>query len=119
MIGILNNDKSITGIYLHFDGFTHNAGKILREHYTTVEKVEALMTLGDLSILGPEIGEKQDFEGERNRDWCLAYGRDRGEPDTDAQTFNNLADYCYREYNYVFDGKTWLCYDHKGVAIKW
>jgi hypothetical protein len=39
--------------------------KILNENYTTEDKVRELIGLGDLSILGPEIGEQQDFNSSR------------------------------------------------------
>jgi len=77
-IGILNSDGTVDYIYCHFDGYLEYNGKILNEHYSEEGSVWGLMALGDLSILGPELGEKQDFEGSRNKNWCLAYGRDRG-----------------------------------------
>ena len=79
-IGVKNTDGTVDYIYCHFDGYPEHNGEILTKHYADMDKVNALMKLGDLNILGIEIGEKQDFDdyANRNRNWCLAYGRDRG-----------------------------------------
>ena len=77
-IGIRNADGTIKYIYCHFDGYPEHNGKILTENYTNINRVNELLKLGDLSVLGKFIGEKQDFDN-RVRDYCLAYGRDRGE----------------------------------------
>jgi len=103
-IGILNSDGTVDYIYCHFDGYVEHNGKILNEHYTTEDKVRELIGLGDLSILGPELGEKQDFNGPRNKQWCLAYDRDRGETGVEARRCSYV-DYTkehFEEYVYLF-----------------
>jgi len=77
LIGKLNEDGTITNIYCHFDGYPEHNGVILQEHYSTPFKVEQLLALGNLSVLGELIGEKQSFD-DRISGSCLAYGRDRG-----------------------------------------
>jgi hypothetical protein len=108
-IGILNTDGTVNYIYCHFDGYLEHNGDILNKHYTTESKVRALMALGDLSILGQDLGEKQDFNN-RIKGTCLAYGRDRGEDKTEARTCS-YADYtkeCFEEYIYLFTpGQGW------------
>jgi len=102
-IGILNSDGTVDYIYCHFDGYPEHNGKILNEHYTTEEKVRELIGLGDLSMLGENIGEKQSFEV-RVKGCCLAYGRDRGESGTIARKVS-YADYTkeyFEEYVYLF-----------------
>jgi hypothetical protein len=112
MIACETADDRILAIYCHHDGYLHHNGKILLNHYDTQEKVDQLMALGDLSLLSKEIGEKQDFDQPTSRDWCLAYGRDRGEVGTEAQTYLSLTeavgefDGC--DYFYYFDGEGWL-----------
>ncbi len=109
-IGILNSDGTVDYIYCHFDGYLSNNGSILNEFYNTEEKVRELIALGDISSLGEEIGKKQDFNGPRNKNWCLAYGRDRGESDTEARKCSYV-DYTkehFEEYVYLFTpGKGW------------
>jgi hypothetical protein len=108
-IGILNSDGTVDYIYCHFDGYVEHNGKILNEHYTTENKIHRLMELGDLSVLGPEIGEQQDFE-RPVKGTCLAYGRDRGEDGVEARKCSYV-DYTkeyFEEYVYLFTpGKGW------------
>ena len=100
-IGILNEDGTVDYIYCHFDGYLEYNGSILNKHYTTEEQVRKLIALGDMSSLGEKLGEKQDFNGPRvNKDWCLVYGRDRGESNTEARKCSYV-DYT-REYFEAF-----------------
>ena len=105
-IGIINADGSVTSIYSHSDGYPSGVGKTLREHYNTEEKVRELLSLGDLSILGAEIGEKHDFNAhDFDSKWCLAYGRDRGEKGTRARKYKTVKEACEaldNEYVYLF-----------------
>jgi hypothetical protein len=116
-VGIKNADGSITSIYTHWDSYPSHNGKILKEHYTTEDKVRQLMQLGNLSVLGAEIGEKQNFDA-HVQGWCLAYGRDRGEEQQEAITHRTIKEWkgsrsgwgC--EYGYLFDIATgkWRTY---------
>jgi len=114
-IGIRNSDDSVDYIYCHFDGYPSHNGAILTEYYNTLDKVKELLALGDLSILAPEIGEKQDFNDRstHNNNWCLAYGRDRNEPNTRTKNekFTQLIKDQGVDYVYVFDGDYWECFD--------
>lgn len=124
-IGIAREDGKIESIYCHWDGYPTGNGKILLEHYQDEEKVNELIGLGDLSILGPEIGEQHSFdermtsqssEEYRNKvaPWCCAYGRDRGENDTGPEISNNkqeFIDLTYQsdgEYSYLFENGEWF-----------
>lgn len=106
-------DDSIQSIYVHFDGYPEGVGATLQESYTTPEKIDALMALGDLSVLGAEIGSKKDFDISVLDGECLAYGRDRGEDGTEAKTHETYIDYInYRvdqgcEYAYLWNGAAW------------
>ena len=108
-IGILNEDGTVTYIYCHWDGYIEHNGKILSEHYTTEGKVRMMIGLGALSVLGENIGEKQDFD-DRIKGCCLAYGRDRGDSNTHAHIIP-YADYTkdnFQEYVYLFTpGEGW------------
>jgi hypothetical protein len=108
-----NEDGSFDSIYCHWDGYPSNNGKILLDHYTDQAKIDQLLQLGDLSSLGPEIGEKHDFD-KPPEGQCNFYGRDRGEKKVKKQHFRNaqalagmLKD-SWTEWVYVFrvkDGK--------------
>ena len=122
-IGVRNTDGTVDYTYCHFDGYPEHNGKILTENYTSMDKVKALMELGDLSILGGEIGEKQDFNNRstQNSNWCLAYGRDRGEKNVSVKTgdYNKLIKDQSVDYVYIFDGEYWECFstDNSSVLI--
>jgi len=116
-INIQNEDGTVDSIYCHWDGYLEFNGKILQEHYTSEAKVRELISNGDLSILGSEIGEAHDFDyrykndGEiepGTDDWCMYFGRDRGERNVDYQTLANadMVKGC-QQYNYLFRNGSW------------
>ena len=78
-IGKVEADGKVQTIYCHFDGYPSHVGRILLEHYQSPEKVEQLIKLGALSTLGPEIGDKVDWNASVFDKQCRAYHRDRGE----------------------------------------
>jgi hypothetical protein len=80
MIGVENVDGTITAIYCHWDGDIKTNGRLLAAHWTEPVKIAALMDLGNLSSLGPEIGEKHEPHPYRN-DVCTTYARDWGRGD--------------------------------------
>lgn len=111
-------DGTVDQIYCHWDGYLSNNGKILAENYKDPFKLQRLMDLGDVSSLGPDIGDKHDFEipfkygtpeyvaeSDRRREITTFYGRDRGETGVSARRFKDFADYRSNaqseEYNYI------------------
>ena len=85
-------NHSVVSVYCHWDGYPEGVGATLKKHYQDPAKIQSLMDLGSLSVLGSEIGERQDFDNRetRNEEWCLAYGRDRGEKDTSAKEWESI-----------------------------
>lgn len=106
--------NGITSIYTHWDGYPSHHGILLLDHYDTREKVEALIALGDLSILNKDLGQQHDFDARYDDpvsgSWCRAYGRDRGETDVAAvgHGYDDWPD-SGQEYEYLFtrDGWKW------------
>ena len=125
MIGIENEDGTVTSIWTHWDGYPEHHGPILLEHYNTAEKVRELLALGDLSVLGKEIGEKHSFNerhGDLRQDkwnnWCLSYLRDRGENCPSSN--HTMADWPEerQDYDYLFNRRgIWMVREY-GYA-KW
>lgn len=112
-IALEHADGTVSQIYCHWDGYLENNGSILLKHYQDPAKVAQLMTLGDLSSLNTELGERQDFD-RPNKGQCLAYGRDRGEAGCEARKFSTFGEYIRKyqpeEYNYIMrrDGKWYV-----------
>src|SRR5690554_3636984 len=73
-------------IYCHWDGYPEHNGVLLLEHYNTQEKAEKLIELGNLSSLGEFLEPKSKTHTFNNpeENVCVAYGRDRGENNTEA-----------------------------------
>jgi hypothetical protein len=117
----IKTEDGIKAIYCHWDGYVDHNGKILKEFYNTTDKVKELIALGDLSSLGTEIGDVHPFDKKHEEpeldltnNWCMAYGRDRGETGTEAQTFESISNWVeaeaerWCEYFYLFDGQDWI-----------
>ena len=129
-IGIIRKDGKVEVVYCHFDGYPEGVGATLLQHYQDTEKIAELVDLGSLSILGPEIGEKHDFDthcqNEETRDSvCLFYHRDRGEKwdHTKPETYRSLEYYSGVivqrfdiEYCYIWDGEKWLWWENRENA---
>ena len=113
-IGFVNSNGAVQGIYCHWDGYPDYNGRILRDSYTTPDKIRRLMKLGDLSSLGAKIGRKHKFD-QHIADTCTAYGRDRGETGTEAQLFTDEAEFLKddrgQDYLYLFKAGKWYCWD--------
>lgn len=118
-----------TGVYCHSDGYPEGVGAMLLAHYTDPRKVEAIVALGDLSVLGEEIGEKHDFdwyhslysttsaenliavmEADPRSKMTRAYTRDRGEkcPPAKGLTAERVESSIGHDgHVYVFENGAW------------
>ena len=112
-IGIKHGDV-IKGIYAHWDGYLECNGLILAKHYSDSVKVNKLISMGDVSSLGADIGEQHDFnDTPPDKDWCTFYGRDRGEEDIEFRTFQSTEEFIKyfddmgAEYYYLYDNGKW------------
>jgi len=105
-------------IYLHNDGYVKHVSPILHTHYTTIESVEALIALGELSQLAEstECPEGHSFDNVV-KGHCVAYGRDRGEYE---QKFisDDITDHTAETYIYIFiaESNTWVINTPIGVS---
>ena len=122
-IGIINEDGSVTGIYVHWDGYPEHVGKLLLKYYNTTGIVYELMDLGDLSSLNKNLyceDNNHSFENPAPG-VCVAYGRDRGETGVESRVFNNIskfekfADRTGADYQYLFNNGKWQYRNHNGT----
>lgn len=110
-IGIIT-DRYIYGIYCHWDGYPENNGRMLVEHYKTIDQIWELIKLGDLSSLGEEIGEQHDEKDVGK--FCTYYDRDYKRGPHPYSSFNTRAEFkdnferagC--EYFYLFKDGQWI-----------
>lgn len=131
IIGVMHGDVC-KAVYCHWDGYLDHNGAILQEHYDSV-KANHLVSLGDISSLRPEIGEKHDFDYYFNKDkytaeqlklyedqWTMFYGRDRGETGVDYKvctTWEQFLDFfhgCGAEYAYIMKEGVWYVKQYDG-----
>lgn len=114
-IGIKNEDGTVTSVYCHWDGYLAHNGKLLLEHWNTPKKVKKLLKMGDMSVLGKEIGKKHSMHSSieggvpRPEGSCSFYKRDRGESNVDALTHSDEEEFFdYREeYMYLMIDGVW------------
>ena len=114
-IAYKTEDGKIRSVYAHWDGYPECNGKILLDNYKNIEKIKALIELGSISSLGSEIGEQQDFNNRetQNKEWTLAYHRDRGE-ELVIREYDDIPSWIddMEEYAYLWNGEDWLVNDH-------
>ncbi len=124
-IGKLLPDGKVKCITCHYDGYVSGGvGEDLLDHYQDETKIDALLDLGNLSGIGKEIGEKQDFYDfhSQNPNWCLAYGRDRGEKKMEAKTIPLEEFQSDRNWSYLYlfkDGEWFFCDTYQDRYSGW
>ena len=117
-IGIIQPQGTVRSIYTHWGGAPTDHGPILLTHYASPSRVLDLLELGNLSVLGPEIGSRHGFDlhavDDRFARWCLAYGRDRGDPhehalvDASVEFFVETCRICRADYAYLWTTERWI-----------
>lgn len=118
-----SGDYGYDGIYCHWDGYTSFVGRILCQFYNTDEKVDELISYGDLSSLGskisPEEGENHSFDNPV-KDVCVFYHRDRGYKWEDCKPLHSMDAYFPNgvEYIYKFEDGEWY-FKHSHYDEDW
>ena len=118
------------GIYSHWDGYPTKPGVgwTLRKYYKSPSKVTQLIALGDISVLGENIGKKHDFDKAsragkysdriKSLGYTTAYHRDRGEAWSQVKPkkvktllgLKKLAGSYGTEYLYVYENGKWTTF---------
>jgi hypothetical protein len=100
-IARITEQGEIKSIYSHSDGYPEYMEKLLTNNYSSVETIEAMFDLGDVSFLAATLDESRFYNS-----W-------RGET-TQANVWSSeemWADWAERsgiEYLYLFNGVQWF-----------
>jgi hypothetical protein len=99
-------NNRIISVYCHWDGYPEHNGRILKDHYNDISKINELMQNGNISSLGETIED------------TVFYYRDKGEPKEVCNSITYQVDYdklsildvfrlegMFEEFNYLFDGE--------------
>ena len=115
----------VKSVSCNWDGYLAYNGKILQQYYDS-PKVNNLVALGDISSLGPDIGEEHPFSrfetdlsdeayDELYGNMTTFYGRDRGEENVSwqvAHSFEQFLEQCQdsdADYYYIIRDGIWYC----------
>lgn len=117
-IGLMLEDGTIMHSYCHFDGYPNGVGHTLVENYSDIQKVEELLSFGDMSFLSPKVTPEGEHSfNNPEKDVTVFYGRDRGESDVDAvitskDEYHSVKYSSCIDYLYLFSGGHWWVYDN-------
>jgi len=115
-IGYQLKDGSIVSVYCHWDGYPEFNGRVLRDNYTTVERVRDLLDGGNISALHTNAG----WQNETLPEVGPLYYTSRGETieDNAPKYHTNLNDFMIYadegngcDYTYHFVDGEWVCHD--------
>lgn len=108
-IGFYDDEVGVVcSVYCHCDGYLEYNGKLLIEHYNSLEKARELVSLGDISSLGENLKPRSDFNPKGTRSYNHMDGsevvvtRDYGISDYANSGFD-----CDEEYLYLYMFGSW------------
>ena len=122
-IGYKTPEGKVRAKYSHYDGYPAYTGAVLQEHYQEARKIAQMVELGDQSFIAPNVFPKGEHSFSKpEEDVIVFYGRDRGEPNTEAQEFDTVQEFvdyytsagC--EYFYLHTANGWIVHDRYGVG---
>lgn len=100
MIGVLNEDGSVTATYCHYDGYLDGNGRTLVDVYNTLDKARAVAEVGYLSALSDDL-EKDIKEAVHKNEKPVVY-------DSVEVYMNSGYNHASADYLYLFDGEAWF-----------
>ena len=98
-------------VYCHWDGYPSFNGRVLREHYTTVEQVRDLIDGGNISSLHTNAGWNNETLPKTGPLYYTMRGEsiEENEPRLDKDMEEFFSD--GEEYSYIFRNGNWFAYD--------
>ena len=113
-IGIVKPTGEIESIYCNFDGYLEHVGLTLLKHYSNVEKVQELISLGDMSSLADNVSPGENIKhsfSKPAKNVCVFYGRDNGEDNVSATVLANVEEWEKKHieaFSYLFRDGQWF-----------
>lgn len=111
-VTVKHSNGKYWSIYGHWGGYFDEVGKTLDEHFNSQKLAEALVTLGDFSVLYESIDNPPGHSFDTPVDnHSIFYHRDRGEDweDTQPNIGDTHEEAAYMQgYDYLWDGEQWL-----------
>lgn len=132
-IGLVDENKNVTYVYCHWDGYPSYNGVLLSTQYQDVDKIKALLAMGDVSSLGANPITKEDWnklsdeqKGEHTeigfRVLTLSYGNWRDEVcparQCTLEEFIKQDKDSWIEYKYYFENGVWQCINPMGMEVE-
>ena len=114
-IGIQLQDNSILSVYCHYDGYPEFNGRVLENHYDTVEKVRNLIDGGNMSCTWTNAGWNNETLPESGPLHYTARGEsiENNAPRLDDSLKSYTDKDTGEEYHYVYrkvcGEYTWVC----------
>jgi len=110
-VAIEDKKGRISGTYIHSDGYVDGVGATLKKNYSKLDKIEALLNLGEFGIssLGKSIkgGDDHSFNNKKKGE-TVFYGRDRGESNDMTSSFKDRETFASQhaeEFAYLYSEK--------------
>lgn len=116
---VRHEDGTASSAYLHWDGYTDHAGKMLKQHYNTLALAEKLVAGGNMSSIYERIDPigPHSFEAPE-KGTCIYYNRDRGETEQGPEKYVSVAAArrdADEEFNYLFENGEWKVRNQRGT----
>lgn len=100
MIGVMNEDGSVTATYCHYDGYLAGNGRTLVNHYNTPERARAVSIAGYFSSLNENFVESIKNAVHKNEK-PVVY-------DSVKVYMKCGYNHASAHYLYLFDGEAWF-----------
>lgn len=108
-INVKLKDGRVATVYCHKNGNYDNVGKILKTHYNSQDLAEALVAMGDMSILGEFMSCPSGHSfNDPVSGHCVFYYRDRGDTLKIKRSYSAMMS---SDFSYLWNGKEWLALD--------
>ncbi len=97
-IACKQDDGRYAAIYIHFDGYPDYAGRVLKQHYASMDSARTLVAGGDIRSLAANGIAERLTDG--NRPVIMPTRAD----------LHDFARNCDSEYVHIFEDDAWHCH---------